>query len=140
MRSSTKITLEDAQLIIRHCKHQANKIGVDMDIAVADDGGHLIAFERMDGARITSIEISINKAFTAAAARKSTRDYGESSQPGKPAYGINSSHQGRFMVVAGGLPIFMDGEIVGGIGCSSGTPDQDEEVAQYGLDRFLESL
>ena len=140
MRTTIKLTLEDAEIIVNACKEKAIEIGIDMDIAVTDDGGNLLAFQRMDGARITSIDIAINKSFTASAARKSTRDYGDASQPGKPAYGINSSHQGRFMIIAGGLPIFVDDEAVGGVGCSSGTPDQDETVAQAGLDKFLGSL
>jgi len=91
----------------------------------------------MDNARVTSITIAIDKAFTAGAARKSTRDYGNVSGPGQPAFGINSAIQGRFMIFAGGLPIFLDDQPVGGIGCSSGSPDQDEKVAQAGLDALL---
>ncbi len=140
MKTTNKLTLKDASLIIEACHLKALEIGVDMDIAVTDDGGHLVAFQRMDNARVTSIEISISKSFTASAARKSTRDYGNVSGPGQPAFGINTSHQGRFMIVAGGLPIFAGDDIVGGIGCSSGTPDQDEIVAQAGVDRFLESI
>ena len=140
MKSSNKLTLYDANLILEACKKKAIEIGVDMDIAVTDDGGHLIAFQRMDNARITSINIAIDKSFTASAARKSTREYGDISVPGKPAYGIHSSHQGRFMIVAGGLPIFVNGEIIGGVGCSSGTPDQDEIIAQAGVDKFMDSI
>ena len=100
----------------------------------------MLLFQRMDNARITSISIAIDKAFTAGAARKSTRAYGEASGPGGPSFGINSSIQGRFMIFAGGLPIFIDNEPVGGIGCSSGSPDQDEEVAQAGVDALMASL
>jgi uncharacterized protein GlcG (DUF336 family) len=97
-------------------------------------------FHRMDNARITSIDIAIGKAFTAAAARKSTRAYGQTSQPGGSSYGIHVSNQGRFMIVAGGLPIFFDDQIVGGIGCSSGHADQDEVVSQAGVDAFAQSV
>ena len=135
-----KLILDDANNIVAACINKANEIDVDMDIAVTDDGGHLIAFQKMDNARITSIAIAIDKAFTASAARKSTREYGDVAQPGKPAFGINTSSQGRFSLIAGGLPIFADGHIVGGVGCSSGTPDQDEVVAQAGLDKFLSDL
>jgi uncharacterized protein GlcG (DUF336 family) len=111
-----------------------------MDIAIVDDGGNLLMFQRMDNARVTSISIAIDKAFTAGAARKSTRAYGEVSGPGQPAFGINSSIQGRFMIFAGGLPIFIDDQPVGGIGCSSGSPDQDEEVARAGIDALLSAI
>lgn len=77
--------------------------------------------------------IAIDKAFTAAAAKKATHDYGTASQPGAPAYGINSAIGGRLMVVGGGLPVLFEGEVVGGIGVSSGTPAQDQAVAEAGI-------
>ena len=137
MKMVPKLTLADAEVILRGCVDKAREIEVDMDIAITDDSGHLILFQRMDNGRITSIDIAIGKSFTASAARKSTRAYGEVSVPGKPAFGINTSNQGKFSIVAGGLPLFVGEQIVGGIGCSSGTPDQDELVAQAGVDAFL---
>jgi uncharacterized protein GlcG (DUF336 family) len=137
MKMVPKITLDDARVIMQAAEEKAGEIGFDMDIAVTDDSGNLLMFHRMDNARITSIDISIGKAFTASAARKSTREYGQASVPGGPSYGIHVSNQGRFMIVAGGLPIFVDGQIVGGVGCSSGHPDQDETVAQAGIDALL---
>ena len=104
MRTVRKLTLDDARVIMDAAEKKASQIDVDMDIAITDDSGSLLMFHRMDDARITSIDVSINKAFTAAAARRSTRAYAEASQPGGPAFGINVSNQGRFMVVAGGLP------------------------------------
>lgn len=135
-----RLTLEDAKLITTACEKAAAEMGQDMDITVVDDGGNLISFQRMNHARITSIHISMEKAWTAAAARKSTRDYGNAAQPGAPVFGINTSQGGKFSIVPGGLPVFVNGNIVGGIGISSGTPDQDEEIAQAGLDEFLCSL
>jgi uncharacterized protein GlcG (DUF336 family) len=137
MKQVPRLTLDDAKLMLTAAEQKAREIGVDMDIAIVDDGGNLLMFQRMDNARVTSISIAIDKAFTAGAARKSTRAYGEVSGPGQPAFGINSSIQGRFMIFAGGLPIFIDDQPVGGIGCSSGSPDQDEEVAQAGIDALL---
>ena len=140
MRTVHKLTLDDARVMMAAAETKALEIGVDMDIAVTDDSGSLLMFHRMDGARITSIDVAISKAFTAAGARRSTRAYGEVSGPGGPAFGIHVSNQGRFMIVAGGLPVFVDGQIVGGIGCSSGTPDQDEVVAQAGVDALMASV
>ena len=140
MKTVPKLTLDDARVIMDAAEKKAQEIGVDMDIAITDDGGHLLMFHRMDNARITSIDIAISKAFTAAAARRSTRSYSKSSQPGGPAYGIHVSNQGRFMIFPGGLPVFIDHQIAGGIGCSSGHSDQDETVAQAGIDAFLKSL
>ena len=140
MKSVPKLTLSDARIIMAAAEQKSREIGVDMDIAITDDSGSLLMFHRMDNARITSIDVAISKAFTAAAARRSTRSYGEVSQSGGPAFGIHVSNQGRFMIVAGGLPIFVDEQIVGGVGCSSGHPDQDEEVAQAGINALLTSL
>ena len=140
MKQVPRLTLDDAKLMLAAAEQKAREIGVDMDIAIVDDGGNLLMFQRMDNARVTSISIAIDKAFTAGAARKSTRAYGEVSGPGQPAFGINSSIQGRFMIFAGGLPIFIDDQPVGGIGCSSGSPDQDEEVAQAGIDALLMAI
>ena len=140
MKMVPKLTLDDARVIMEAAERKAVEIGVDMDIAITDDSGSLLMFHRMDNARITSIDISISKAFTAAAARKSTRAYGVTSVPGGPSYGIHVSNQGRFMILAGGLPIFFNNQIMGGIGCSSGHADQDEVIAQAGLDALLERL
>ncbi len=140
MLTVPKLTLEDAKIILEGAERKAREIGVPMDIAVVDDGGNLLAFYRMDGAKITSIDIAINKAFTAAGARKATHEYAEIAQPGGPAFGIHVSNQGRFMIFGGGLPIFVDGHLVGGVGCSSGTPEQDRLVAQAGIEAFLASL
>ncbi len=110
-----------------------------MCIAIADEAGHLLAFERMEGGKVTSITIAIDKAFTAAGAKRATHEYGSASQPGNPAYGINSALGGRLIVVAGGLPIKVDEHVVGGIGVSSGTPDQDRDCAEHGIQFFLRS-
>ena len=109
MKQVLKITLDDAKIIMAGAINRATEIGADMDVAIVDDGGHLMLFTRMEDARITSINISIDKAFTAAAARKPTADYGASVRNHGPAFGIQTSHQGRFCVVGGGLPIFTDG-------------------------------
>tara|TARA_A100001037_G_scaffold258442_1_gene245650 strand:- start:58 stop:483 length:426 start_codon:yes stop_codon:yes gene_type:complete len=140
MRTVQKLTLDDARIMMAGAEAKATEIGVDMDIAITDDNGSLLLFQRMDGGRITSIDVAISKAFTAAAARKSTRDYGVAGAAGGPAFGIHVSNQGRFMIVPGGLPVFVDEQIVAGIGCSSGTPNQDEVVAQAGIDALMSHL
>lgn len=137
MYTVTRLGIEDARILIAGAAAKSREIGVPMCIAVTDESGHLIAFERMDGGKITSTTIAVDKAFTAAGAKRATHDYGAASQPGKPAYGINSAIGGRLMVVGGGLPVIVDGEVVGGIGISSGTPDQDLACAQAGVDAFL---
>jgi uncharacterized protein GlcG (DUF336 family) len=140
MIMAPRLTLSDAKTIVQGAEAKAAEIGVDMDIAVVDDGGHLLAFVRMDQARVTSIDVAINKAFTAACARKATHEYAKVAGAGGPAFGIQSSNQGRFMIVGGGLPIFIKGTIAGGVGCSSGSPEQDREVAQAGIHRLMTTL
>jgi len=137
---STRLTLAGAKTVLAGAEAKAREIGVDMDIAVVDDGGNLLAFSRMDRAKITSIDIAINKAFTASCARKPTSDYAEIAGPGKPAFGIHVSNQGRFMIFGGGLPILVNGQVVGGVGCSSGSVEQDTACAQAGIDALLASL
>lgn len=138
MMTVMRIDQADARLLIEGARLKASEIGVPMCIAVTDESGHLVAFERMDGGKITSITIAIDKAFTAAGAKKATHEYGAASQPGAPAYGINSAIGGRLMVVGGGLPVTVDGQVVGGIGLSSGTPQQDRDCAEAGIRHFLE--
>jgi uncharacterized protein GlcG (DUF336 family) len=138
MLTINRLDLADAELLIAGARSKAMEIGVPMCIAVTDESGQLIAFQRMDGGKVTSTTIAIDKAFTAAGARRSTHDYGVASQPGAPAYGINSAIGGRLMVVGGGLPVMVLGEVVGGIGISSGTPQQDRDCAEAGLAHFLQ--
>lgn len=89
----------------------------------------------MPTAKLTSIQISIDKAFTAAGHRAPTSAYAGNKMvlPGGPAYGIHNSNGGRFMLIGGGIPIVIDGTVVGAIGVSTGTPAQDAEVAEAGV-------
>ena len=140
MIMAPKLTLADARIVLEGAETKAKAIGVPMDIAAVDDGGHLLAFIRMDGARVTSIDVSINKAFTAACARRGTHEYAAIAGAGGPAFGMHTSNQGRFMIVGGGLPIFIGGMIAGGVGASSGSPEQDREVCQAGIDQLMAAL
>ncbi|MBU0644487.1 MAG: heme-binding protein [Alphaproteobacteria bacterium] len=140
MLTIKRLDIQDARVLIAGAREKSEEIGVPMCIAITDEGGNLIAFERMDGGKVTSSIIAIDKSYTASAAKKATHEYGAASQPGSPAYGIGSAIGGRLMVVGGGLPVIVEGEVVGGIGVSSGTPDQDRAVAQAGIDSFLATL
>lgn len=136
MLTITRLDIQDAFALIAGARAKAVEIGVPMCIAVTDESGNLIAFERMDGGKITSINLAIDKSFTAVGIQKSTQALGEVNQPGKPAHGISSTLRGRMVVVAGGIPVMSDGAVVGGIGVSSGSPAQDHDVAQAGVDAF----
>lgn len=126
------ITLEEAQRIIGAASKKATEIGQPMDIAVVDAGGNLKAHARMDGANIGSITIAINKAYTSIAFQCETGDLQELTRPHGPIYGLNDAHGGRLVVFPGGIPLVRDGKIMGAIGVSTGTIEQDQEVATAG--------
>ncbi|SDW10302.1 GlcG/HbpS family heme-binding protein [Marinobacter mobilis] len=137
MLTVNRLDLADAQVLIAGAAARAGEIGIPMCIAITDESGNLLAFERMDGGKVTSITVAQDKAFTAAAARKATHEYNQACVPGNLVFGIHTEVGGRLSVVGGGLPVMVDGEVVGGIGLSSGTPQQDMDCAQAGIDHFL---
>lgn len=132
------VTLEDARRVIDAAEEKAKQIGQPMNIAVADEGGNLKAHVRMDGAWLGSIDIAINKAFTARAFDISTKELAEQSQSGKQFFGIHVSNHGRVMIFAGGIPLKRDGKVVGAIGVSGGDGKQDQTVAEAGAAAFEE--
>jgi len=136
MLTIRRLAIEEAQILIDGAAEKARQIKVPMCIAVTDETGHLIKFDRMDGGKISSISIAIDKAFTGAAARRGTHIYNELCQPGKPTFGIHVTNGGHFSIIGGGLPVVVNGEIVGGIGVSSGSAEQDLECAEAGLAHF----
>jgi len=140
MLTIKRLSLEEAEILIEGAEKKSREMGIPMCVAVTDEAGNLVAFVRMDGAKISSIDIAISKAFTGGAARKGTHEYNQLCVPGKPTFGIHVTNQGRFSIIGGGLPVVMDGEVVGGIGISAGTADQDLVVAQAAVDYFYEKM
>jgi uncharacterized protein GlcG (DUF336 family) len=130
------VTLEEARKVIAAAEKKAAEIKQPMNIAVVDAGGNLVSHARMDGAWIGSIDISINKAFTARAFDISTRDLAQHSQSGGQFFGIHVSNHGRVMVFAGGIPLSRGGKVVGGVGVSGGSGEQDQAVAEAGAKAF----
>ena len=114
MLTVKRLDLADARILIEGAAEKAREIGVPMCIAITDESGNLIAFERMDGGKITSVTIAQDKSFTASAAKKATHDYNAVNVPGKLAFGIHTEVGGRISSVGGGLPVMVDGEVVGG--------------------------
>lgn len=140
MLSIKRLSLDEAKILIAGAEGKSREIEVPMCIAVADESGNLVAFTRMDDAKISSISIAIDKAFTGAAARKGTHEYNQLCVPGKPTFGIHVTNQGRFSIIGGGLPILIEGDVVGGIGISAGTAEQDQVVAQGAVDYFFSKI
>jgi len=130
------ISLQDARRVIAGAEAKALEIGQPMNIAVVDDGGNLRAHVRMDGAFIGSIGISINKAYTAIAFQTQTKDLVDVTQSGQPLFGLSDSAGGRIVIFAGGIPLVRDGRIVGAVGVSTGTVEQDQQVAEAGAGAF----
>lgn len=130
------ISSEDARRVIDAAAAKAAEIGQPMDIAVVDAGGNLKAHVRMDGANIGSIPISINKAYTAIAFQCETGDLQGATRPEGPIHGLSDAHGGRLVVFPGGIPLVRDGKIMGAVGVSTGTIEQDQEVAEAGVAAF----
>ena len=130
------VTLEDARRVISAAEKKAIEIGQPMNIAVVDAGGNLVAHVRMDGAWIGSIDISINKAYTSRAFDLATKDLAEDSQSGGEFFGIHVSNNGKIMIFAGGIPLYSEGQVVGAIGVSGGSGEQDHAVAEAGAAVF----
>ncbi|PFG04533.1 heme-binding protein [Bacillus sp. es.034] len=137
MKTVLRIELEEAKVIIEEAKRKSAEINVLETIAVVDDGGHVIALERMNGARITGPDIAIAKAFTAAGHKRSTHLFNKEPNgpvlPGNEAFGIQQMLPGKFAVFVGGFPIVVNGEVVGGIGVSGGNGEQDTAVGTAAL-------
>ena len=130
------VTLEDARRVIAAAEKKAKEIGQPMNIAVADEGGNLVSHVRMDGAWLGSVDISIKKAFTSRAFDITTKDLATQSQRGGQFFGIHASNDGRVIIFAGGIPLKLGGKVVGAVGVSGGSGEQDHQVAQAGAEAF----
>jgi uncharacterized protein GlcG (DUF336 family) len=132
---SELVTLDAAEAVLAAAKRKAVEIGQPMNIAVVDAGARLVAFVRMDGAILASIDISRRKAETAMMLKMDTRDVGPLTQPGAPLWGLEVTNGG--MVSFGGGVLLLDrDEPVGAVGVSAGSVEQDHEVAAAGAAAF----
>lgn len=130
------ITLTEAHRVVEAARQKAEEIGVMQNIAVVDEGNHLKAFMRMDGAWLGSIDIAINKAKTARGFDMSSEALGKMSQPDEPIFGIHTTNDGKVIIFGGGIPLQRGQHIVGAIGVSGGLVPQDIEVAEAGVAAF----
>src|SRR5262249_41149072 len=112
------------------CEGKAVSLGIPYNIAVVDAGGHLLAFSRQDGALIGSIDLAIDKAVTARIFDRATADLAQLAQSGKPLFGIQQSNAGKVVIFGGGIPVKSGDTIVGAVGTSAGTVEQDIAVAE----------
>jgi uncharacterized protein GlcG (DUF336 family) len=135
-QQKTGVSLEDARRIIAAAEKKAQEIGQPMNIAVTDEGANLVAFIRMENAWIGSIDISQKKAFTSRAFDIATKDLAQHSQSGNQFFGIHASNDGKVMIFAGGIPLKSGDKVVGAIGVSGGSGEQDHAVAEAGAAAF----
>jgi len=132
-----QLTLEAAERIVAACKKKADEIGQPMNIAVVDGGANLVAFAAMDGTKLIGNDISQKKALTAVHFQMATRDLAPLVQPGAPLFGIESVGGGTLVVFGGGIPLTdEDGRVVGGVGVSAGSVEEDHDVAAAGVAAF----
>jgi uncharacterized protein GlcG (DUF336 family) len=127
------LTLDDAKQMLSAAEAKAESLGIPYNMAVVDAGGHLLAFLRQDGALIGSIDLAIDKAVTARLFDKATSDLAHLAQSGKPLFGIQESNAGKVVIFGGGIPVVVDGHIVGAVGTSAGTVEQDIAVAEAAI-------
>jgi uncharacterized protein GlcG (DUF336 family) len=132
-RSYDSLTLEDAKRMLSAAEAKAASLGVAYNVAIVDAGGHLVAFVRQDGALIGSIGLAIDKAVTARIFDKATSDLASLAQSGRPLFGIQQSNGGKVVIFGGGIPITLDGSVVGAVGASAGTVEQDIAVAETAI-------
>ncbi|HEY4342450.1 MAG TPA: heme-binding protein [Steroidobacteraceae bacterium] len=134
--SQESLSLEEARVMIAAGEKKALDLGVAYNLAVVDAGGNLISHIRMDGAWLGSIDISIQKAWTARAFDMPTQDLAKMAQSGKPLFGINSTNHDRVVIFAGGMPVKRGEVVIGAVGASGGTVEQDEKVVEAAVTAF----
>ena len=127
--SHNEVSLEQALALLERVRSEATGQGLAVAAAVVDRGGHVVASARMDGAALGAMTLAVDKAYTAVLWGTPTGEFMSSTQPGGVDWGFNTTTGGRVVVYAGGLPLWEDGRLVGGIGVSGGTGEQDEACA-----------
>lgn len=126
LRERRCLSLEIALGLLSQVREEAAKRGLSLAAAVVDDGGHVLASQRMDGTALGAMQLALGKAYTSVLWGTPTGDFMRSTQPGGDDWGWNATDP-RIVVYAGGVPLHVEGELVGGVGASGGTAAEDEE-------------
>ena len=140
IKASSSMNLQLAKALIDRIEHKAGQMGVCAVIAVSDAAGRPVAIHVMDGAYIGSFDIALNKTYTSVAFRMSTAKLGELAAPGGSLYGIQFTNQGKVVIFGGGEPLMWNGEMIGAVGVSGGTAEQDTALGAYGRDILEEVM
>lgn len=136
LRTTRQVSLEMAKAILDAAEEKSRDIGLASVITVTDAEGSVIAQRRMDNAWLPSVNISRNKAYTAAGFEMPTHELADVTTPGESLWGLHATDQNRIVVFGGGFPLTADDEVVGAIGSSGGSVSQDMEVASAGVNKF----
>ena len=132
MTASSVMNLAFARNLIREVEKKAQEMGVKAVVAVSDAAGRPVAIECMDGAYIGSFDVALNKTFTSVAFQMSTAELGKLAAPGGSLYGIQNTNVGKIVIFGGGEPLYVDDVLIGAIGVSGGTAEQDTALGAYG--------
>ena len=137
-RSMLSLDLADARRLIAAGEKKAVELGIPYNIAVVDAGGGLIAHVRMDKAWLGSVDIAINKAWTARAFDTATDDLAKMTQSGQQGFGLNTTNNSRVVIFGGGIPVKIDGVVIGAVGASGGSVEEDIIVARAAVTGFVD--
>ena len=137
MKSKKYLTLADVKVIAAGCESEALRQNMAVTIAIADDGGHLIWLQRLDGAPLISMDIAVGKARTAAMGRRPSKSFADRIAGGENAV---LSMPGGLTFLEGGEPIMVDGECVGAVGVSGVRSADDAQIARTGINKFIDNL
>lgn len=144
-RNRVRLNLAGARLIVAGAQAKALELKLKVNVAVVDDGGHLLTFDRMDGGRPASVYTAITKATSAATFRTETRSAARAHAEPDVAHELSLQNAaafsgGKITTLFGGVPVTVDGQVIGGVGVGGGAGEQDAVVARAGIDRFLSAL
>ena len=140
IKAPSSMDLRLAKALIDRIEQKAGQMGVRAVIAVSDAAGRPVAVHVMDGAYIGSFDIALNKTYTSVAFQMSTAKLGELAAPGGSLYGIQFTNQGKVVIFGGGEPLTWNGEMIGAVGVSGGTAEQDTVLGAYGRDILEEVM
>lgn len=127
-----RMTLSLARTLIARVEKKAAEMGVNAVMAVTNEAARPVAVACMDDSFIASYDIALNKAYTSVALKMATKELKPLAQPGAPLYGVQQTNQGQIVIFGGGVPLYSGGKLIGGLGVSGGTEEQDTALADFG--------
>lgn len=140
MKASYVMNLKTAKALAESVEAEAARMGVKAVIAISDAGGHPILVHSMDGAYIGSYDIAVNKTYTSVAFQMPTSELARLAAPGGSLYGIQHTNTGKVVIFGGGEPLYVDGVMVGALGVSGGTAEQDTKLGEYGKNKLKDVI